>query len=73
MASRAYEQSRKCGASAAKQILAEAARRISAMGDQYAVEEICDLAISLRVRSHRIRIPRREVRKITDIPMGILE
>jgi hypothetical protein len=73
MASRAYEQSTKCGASAAKQILAEAARRISAIGDQYAVKEISDLAMSLRVRSDRIRIPRREVRKITDIPMRVLE
>jgi hypothetical protein len=73
MASRAFAQATTCRASKAKQILAEAAYRISAMGDQYALREICELAMSLRARSDQIRVPRHEVRKITDIPMGVLE
>ena len=73
IASKAFQQSTKCGAPEAKRILAEASHTLAAMGDEYALNEICDLAISLRTRSDQIRLPRREVRKITDIPMGLVE
>jgi hypothetical protein len=58
IASKAFQQSTTCGAPEAKRILAEAADRIAAMGNQYVLNEICDLAISLRTRSDRIRLPR---------------
>jgi hypothetical protein len=73
IASNAFQQSATCGGPEAKRILAEAAHTIAAMGHQYSLNEIRDLAIGLRTRSDRIRLPRREVRKITDIPMGLVE
>jgi len=73
IASKAFEDSTTCRASEAKRILAEAARSIAVMGEQYALNEICDLAMSLRTRSDKIRIPRNQVRKITDVPMGLFE
>ena len=73
IASNALQQSTTCGAPRAKRILAEAAHRIAAIGNEYALNEICDLASSLRARSDQIRLPRREVRKITDIPMEVVE
>src|SRR5262245_48386584 len=73
IASKACQLSRECGALAAKRILAEAAESIAAMGKEYALSEICDLAISLRTRSDQIRLPRREVGKITDISMRPIE
>ena len=73
VASEAYQQSIECRALDAKRILAEAAHRIAAIGNEYALNEICDLASSLRARSDQIRLPRREVRKITDIPMEVVE
>jgi hypothetical protein len=45
---------------------------IAAMSDQYGLKETHDLGMSLRARSDQI-LPRREVRKITDIPMGHIE
>ena len=73
IASKAFQQAATCGVPEAKRILAEAAHTIAAMGNQHSLNEIRDLAISLRTRSERIRSPRREVRKITDIPMGLVE
>lgn len=73
IASKALQQSSNCGAPEAKRILGEAADTIAEMGNQYSLNEIGDLAIGLRTRSHRIRLPRREVRKITDIPMELIE
>jgi hypothetical protein len=73
IASKAFQQSTTCGAPEAKRILAEAAEIIAAMSDQYGLKETHDLAMSLRARSDQIRIPRREVWKITDIPMEVLE
>ena len=73
IASKAYQQSIECRTPEAKQILAEAAQTLAALGDEYALNEIRDLAASLRTRSDHIRLPRREVRKITDIAMGLVE
>lgn len=73
IASKAFKQSTTCGGRETKRILAEAAHTIAAMGKQYALNEICDLAMSLRARSDQIRLPRREVRKITEIPMGHID
>jgi hypothetical protein len=73
IASKAFQRATTCGVREAKRILAEAAHSIAAMGNQYALDEICDLAISLQARSDQIRLPRREVRKITDIPWEPLE
>ena len=73
IASKAYQQAMECGAPQAKRILADAAQSVATIGKEYPLNEICDLAISLRTRSDQIRLPRREVRKITDIPMGLVE
>jgi hypothetical protein len=73
IASKAFQRSTTCGAPEAKRILAEAAHSIAAMGNQYGLNEIRDLSISLRTRSDQIRLPKRVVRKITDIPMGLVE
>ena len=73
IASKAYQRAMECGAPETKLILAEAAQNIATIGKEYPLNEICGLAISLRTRSDQIRLPRREVRKITDIPMGLAE
>jgi hypothetical protein len=73
IASKAFQRSTTCGVREAKRILPEAAHSIAAIGNRYAVDEICDLAIRLQAKSDQIRLPRREVRKITDIPMGPVE
>jgi hypothetical protein len=67
VASQAFQQSTTCTGAEAKRILAEAAQSIAAMGHQYGLNEVHDLAISLRVRSDQIRLPRRKLKKITDI------
>jgi hypothetical protein len=67
IASQAFQQSTTCTGAEAKRILADAAQSIVAMGNQYRLNEIRDLAISLRMRSDKIRLPRRKLKKITDI------
>ena len=73
MASNAFQQSTTCNPAEAKRVLAEAAMNTAAIYDEYPLQEISDLAISLWARSTQVRLPRREVRKITDVPFELLE
>ena len=73
LASNAFQQSTTCDPPEAKRVLAEAAMSTAAIYDQYPLSEICDLAIGLWVRSSQVSLPRREIRKITNIPFELLE
>ena len=73
IASNAFRQSTACDPAEAKRVLAEAAMSTAAIYDHYPLQEISDLAISLWVTSTEVRLPRREVRKITNVPFELLE
>jgi hypothetical protein len=73
IASNTFQQLTTRDPAEAKRVLTEAAMSIAAIYDQYPLREICYLAISLWTRSTQVQLPRREVRKITNIPFELVE